>query len=225
VAKKKKLEEEEFKFVPPEFDEREYIEKDLKDSKLLIITTLFGLVAGIAAAASSIFLNSALLGFILIIAVLVIVFRFLYPMMKVEVDKFRRSDFVYKGGTIIVTALAIWILLVNPPFYVMSPPTIKNVSLTEQTSTGWASYALNSSVVIPAGTINISAIVLHQGQVSVWIYLTSSNGTGRYAMTASAHSVYQYIRHFSSGSYSFIIKAELPNGTYTESQSYPITIS
>ena len=225
MAKKKKLEEEEFKFVPPEFDEREYIEKDLKDSKLLIVTTMFGLVAGIAAAASSIFLNSALLGFILIIVVLVVVFRFLYPLMKVEVDKFKRTDFIYKGGTIIVTALAIWILLVNPPFYVMSPPAIKNVSLSEQTSAGWISYPLNSSGVIPAGTINISARVLHQGQVSVWIYLTSGNGTRKYAMSESAHSEYQYIQHFASGSYSFIIKAELPNGTYTDSQSYPITIS
>ncbi|MBX8631354.1 MAG: hypothetical protein KIY12_05865 [Thermoplasmata archaeon] len=225
MAKKKKVEEEEFVFKPPEFDEREYIEKDLRDSKILIVTTIFGLIAGILAAAATILLNSALLGFVFIILFLIAVFRLIYPLLKVDVSKFRRTDFIYRGGTIIVTALAIWILLVNPPFYVMSPPSLHDFAIAEKTTSGWQSYSLSNSTVIPAGTLNISAVVLHQGEVTVWIYLTNATGTGRYEMNYAGDSVYSFIHYFAAGAYSFVIVAELSNGVSAKSQSFPFTVS
>ena len=90
MAKKKKAEEEEDVFVPPEFNEREYIEKDLRDSKILIMTTIWGLVAGLSAAAATIFVNNSPLVFLDIICV----FR-CHDFCHIECYQ---ADMVFKGG-------------------------------------------------------------------------------------------------------------------------------
>ncbi len=225
MAKKKRAEEEEDVFVPPEFNELEYIEKDLRDSKILIITTIWGLIAGLSAAGATIFANNSALGFLLIVVFIVALFKLLYRLIEVDVSKFKRSDYLIKGATVLFTALAIWILLVNPPFYVMTPPSLRSVTITEKTVSGWQTYPANGSSAIPAGTLNISAVILHDGTITVWIYITNSSGTAAYRMTYKGGSVFSYVHYFGPGTFSFVIKTELPNGSKTSSGSYPITIS
>ncbi len=225
MAKKKKADEEEEVFVPPEFNEREYIEKDLRDSKILIMTTIWGLIAGLGAAAATIFANSPPLGFLLIILFIIALFKLFYRFIDVDVSRFKRSDFVIKGATVLFTALAIWILLVNPPFYVMTPPSYRSVTIAEQTSTGWQNYPLNSTTAISAGTLNISAVILHDGTITAWIYITNSSGTSSHRMTYRGGFVYSYVQHFGPGSFSFTIVSQLPSGARTSSESYPITVS
>lgn len=225
MAKKKRAEEEEEVFVPPEFNELEYIEKDLRDSKILIITTIWGLIAGLSAAGATIFANNSALGFLLIIVFIVALFKLLYRLIEVDVSKFKRSDYLIKGATVLFTALAIWILLVNPPFYVMTPPSLRSVTITEKTVSGWQTYPANGPSAIPAGTLNISAVILHDGTITVWIYITNSSGTAAYRMTYRGGSVFSYVHYFGPGTFSFVIKTELPNGSKTSSGSYPITIS
>ncbi len=225
MAKKKRAEEEEEVFVPPEFNELEYIEKDLRDSKILIITTIWGLIAGLSAAGATIFANNSALGFLLIVVFIVALFKLLYRLIEVDVSKFKRSDYLIKGATVLFTALAIWILLVNPPFYVMTPPSLRSVTITEKTVSGWQTYPANGSSAIPAGTLNISAVILHDGTITVWIYITNSSGTAAYRMTYKGGSVFSYVHYFGPGTFSFVIKTELPNGSKTSSGSYPITIS
>ncbi len=226
MAKKKKAEEEEDIFVPPEFNEREYIEKDLRDSKILIMTTIWGLVAGLSAAAATIFVNNSPLGFLLIIVFIVALFKLVYRLLNVDVTRFKRSDYVIKVATVLFTALAIWILLVNPPFYVMTPPSIRSVTITENTASGWQQYSANGSVAIPAGTLNISAAILHDGTITVWIRITNSSGASTtHRMTLKSGNTYSYVQDFGPGSFGFTIITELPNGSKTTSANYPITVS
>lgn len=227
MAKKKRAgeEEEDDVFVPPEFSEREYIEKDLRDSKILIITTIWGLIAGLSAAAATIFINSTPVGFLLVIVFVVALFKLLYRLIGVDISRFKRSDYLIKGATVLLTALAIWILLVNPPFYVMAPPSVRSITLTEKTASGWQSYPANGSSAIPAGEVNITAVILHDGTITAWISITNSSGTVSHLMNYKGGSTYDYLQHFSPGSFSLVIVTKLPNGTKTYSPSYPVTIS
>ena len=49
--KKDKQEAEEYEFTPPEFNEKEFLKKELTDLKVGLITVVFAIALGVAAAA------------------------------------------------------------------------------------------------------------------------------------------------------------------------------
>ena len=164
--------------------------------------------------------------FELLAGFIVALFKLVYRLLNVDVTRFKRSDYVIKVATVLFTALAIWILLVNPPFYVMTPPSIRSVTITENTASGWQQYPANGTVAIPAGTLNISAVILHDGTIAVWIRITNSSGASTtHRMTLKSDNTYSYVQNFGPGSFGFTIITELPNGSKTTSANYPITVS
>lgn len=226
MAKKRK-EEDEYEFVAPPFSEKQYIEKDLRDSKIVIFTTIYGIIAGALASLLSVYVNPAL-GFFFILLFLILLFRFFYRLLKVDFSTFKSSDYVFKGGTYLITAIAIWILLFNPPFAYITPPVFHGqvpVTLQEKSSSGWISYNLSATPVISPGFINITAWILAVGPITVNLYLSHNASVSIYHMARSSPNHYTYQGQVSSGSYSFRITATTASGIRTRSAEYGFTVA
>ena len=88
MAKKKKVEPT-YDFVPPPFDEKEYIKKDLVDSKVVIIATVFGIVIGALAAAATVYVSSVL-GFLIIVVMTYGMFKLLFKALKIDTSAYLR---------------------------------------------------------------------------------------------------------------------------------------
>ena len=78
--RKKEVVEETYDFVPPEFDERKFLENDIRGTKLLLVTVAFSVICGIigyAVGGVSIYL-----GLVVLIGGMVAL-RYLYPLARV----------------------------------------------------------------------------------------------------------------------------------------------
>lgn len=226
MAKKKRVEEQ-FDFVPPEFNEKEFIENDLADSKVVIITTVFGIAVGAAAAAATIYV-SGIVGFLIIVLMAYGLFRLLFRLLKVDLSKYKRKDYIYKGGTYFITALAIWILLLNPPFAFTTPPSFKGpdaVAMYQHSGSTWQRVQLNTTPTISAGEVNITAHILSIGDVSATLFVTHGSATFSTAMNPVSGSDFSYITNVTSGSYSFYILAKSGGSQQTRSSTYDFSVA
>lgn len=127
AAKRRKKEGDE-EFELPEFDEVEYMEKEVNAAKTSF--TIIALAIPLAVALYAVTVVGLWgVGFLLALAATFLlprIFRFL-PWPKVDLGKFERRDWVGFGGTFFFTWLAFWILLLNVPFTDLTPPTIAAV--------------------------------------------------------------------------------------------------
>ncbi|MEM3851843.1 MAG: hypothetical protein QXP70_02465 [Methanomassiliicoccales archaeon] len=229
MAKKKKVEEE-FVFVPPSFNEEEYIKKDLADSKVVILTTIIGILVGALAATLTLYV-SPIVGFLAIIVMTYVLFRFIYRALHVNTTQFKRTDYIYKGGTYLVTAIALWILLLNPPFANATPPAIsKIISVTELSPSGggWIPISINTtqSPIISPGSLNITANVSYVGSVTVWlVFILNSTQTHVYQMNHVNSYFFRTVVEVNTGTYSFYIKAKSGSSPLAQSPRYSLTVS
>jgi hypothetical protein len=121
--------EEEYEFRPPEFDEKEFIKKELGETRSVIFTVVYaivlGAVAGLLSAADRAFLGPA---FLIAIAGMVSL-KWVYPIFKIDSKAFQKRNWLGNIGTFFFTFLAIWILLLNQPFADFAQPTITDVTV------------------------------------------------------------------------------------------------
>lgn len=226
MAKKKKVEEE-FTFVPPDFDEKEFIEKDLTDSKVVIFVTVFGIIIGAVAAAVTIYVSS-ILAFLIILVMSYALFKFILKALKVDTSTYQRKDYLFKGGTYLITAIALWILLLNPPFAYTTPPSIHGpdaVKMFQLTNGVWKEVALNTTPSISAGEVNITAHVLSVGSVTVSIYITRNSTQSSAPMTATGNSTFSYKTSLSAGTYSFYVVGKSSGGQQGRSATFNFYVS
>jgi hypothetical protein len=117
MARKKRKDEEEeekYEWVPPEFDERSFLKKDILGTKALMYTTLVAIVFGAVSAALSNYVTS-IVGFIAYLGgVIFLNYSFKYARIRTEdVDK---KTTIGNIALYMLLALGIWILLINEPF-------------------------------------------------------------------------------------------------------------
>jgi hypothetical protein len=121
--------EEEYEFRPPAFDEKEFIRKELGETRSVIFTVAYaivlGAVAGLLSAADRAFMGPA---FLIAIAGMVSL-KWVYPMFKIDSKAFQKRNWLGNIGTFFFTFLAIWILLLNQPFADFAQPTVKDVTV------------------------------------------------------------------------------------------------
>jgi len=130
MAKKRKKDkepQEDYQFIPPDFDEKEFLRKEMRDIRTAFLTivfaVIFGAVAGIIALASPDF---ALVGLIIVIAGMVAL-PTIYRFIKVDTSAFQKKHWAGNFGTFFFTFLAIWVMLMNPPFSDHAKPTVEEV--------------------------------------------------------------------------------------------------
>jgi hypothetical protein len=117
MAQKKRKEEEkkepQYEFVPPDFDEKDFLEKDIVGTKITMLTFVWGLIFGVLAGVTNPI--SPLVGLLLLFVGLYLL-KFFYRVFRIKI-----ADIDKKGwaGNIIMFSflfLGTWIMLLNPPF-------------------------------------------------------------------------------------------------------------
>ena len=184
--KKDKQEAEEYEFTPPEFNEKEFLKKELTDLKVGLITVVFAIALGVAAAAITLANDDlVIVAFFVGIAGIATLKQF-YAIIGIDTSEFKKKNWAGNIASFFFTFLAIWVLLMNVPFTDHASPDVEEVIVwvTDGThtygirydyvaSTGvyeWVSTdPTNYSATIPSAgayTVNITAKVTDNGKLS-----------------------------------------------------------
>jgi len=122
MAKKKRRvsekKEDEYEFVPPEFDEREFILKDLYGTKVLGVVAVLAVIVGVVAACIELALDMEygyLIGFLLIILAIAGMRNFL-SMLKFNTELLEQRTMIGNYILFFFLALGVWLILLNEPF-------------------------------------------------------------------------------------------------------------
>lgn len=179
--KKEREEKEEYEFRPPDFDEKEFLKKEISDTRTAVLTIVyastFGIIAGLITIASP---GLAGVAFIVGIAGMVTI-KYAYPFMKVDTSTFQKKNWLGNLGAYFFTFLAVWVLLLNMPFSDHADPTVDEVIVWVDNGTtikgielkdegGWVPLNANdtlSTMISKAAnvTLNITAKVADNGEL------------------------------------------------------------
>lgn len=125
--KDKKRKEDEYEFKPPEFDEEEFLKKELRDTKTVLMTVGYSVVFGVIAAILS-NLSSKLIGVsFLLVFVGIYSLRYFYPLMKVKTEDFQKKNWAGNVAWFFLTFLAVWVLTFNYPFSDHADPEVEDI--------------------------------------------------------------------------------------------------
>jgi hypothetical protein len=214
MAKKRKKDKpktEDYEFRPPDFDEKEFLQKEITDSRTALVTIIyavcFGIVAGLISMMGA---NLAPVAFLVGIAGIVTL-RYFYAIVKVDTSGFKKRNWAGNIGTLFFTFLAIWVLMLNVPFSDHAPPSVdkvivwvdngetvygKEYKLSEVSGTyQWAAVNLTHDPVILARgnySINITAKITDNGQLITPEIAVGSVELGYHAMTPEGKLRYGY---------------------------------
>ena len=114
----KKAQEEDYEFTPPEFDEEDFIRKDLYGTKIIFVVAAFAIIIGILCSCVQKAFTDA--GLWLGLALMFLGVAAINPLLKLlrfDPDLLERRTKVGNSLFYLLLTLGIWILLVNPPFY------------------------------------------------------------------------------------------------------------
>ncbi|MFQ5910643.1 MAG: hypothetical protein ACE5IJ_07995 [Thermoplasmata archaeon] len=166
MAKKKHRKEEKVVFKRPEFDEREFMEKELVNAKVGIITLFYALPFAVVswqfalAGLSQLGLLAAIIG--------ILSLRYAYPFFHIDVDAFEKKNWLGNGAVFVFAWLSIWILLLNPPFSDLASPVISGVQVGDD-SGNWVEASPSEVVTVNRsvdGIFTVKARVVDNAGVS-----------------------------------------------------------
>lgn len=113
--RKKKELEEEYVWVPPEFDEKAFLKKDILSTKLLAIAAVIAIVFGIISALIGRALGNNAYGFIGWIVGAIVMTR-AYRLAGLKKEEVEKMSLVGNILLYALLALGVWILMINEPF-------------------------------------------------------------------------------------------------------------
>ena len=123
MAKKRRIIEkeaqEEYEFVPPEFDEEEFIRKDLYGTKVLLIVACFSIIIGILCSCLQLSFSDKTglwLGLLLLFLGIAAI-KPLLRLIRFDPELLERKSMVGNYILYLLLGLGIWILMINPPFH------------------------------------------------------------------------------------------------------------
>lgn len=112
--KRKDEKEEEYEWVPPEFDEKAFLLKDIVGTKALMFTAAMAIVFGIVSFAVGVAINNYV-GFLAYVAG-AIALNYSYTLLKINRADIDKKTTIGNVALYFLLALGIWIILMNPPF-------------------------------------------------------------------------------------------------------------
>ena len=191
MAKKRKKQkakkEEEYEFTPPEFDEREFLKKEIRDTKTTLLTIGYGALFGAVAAIISMASNSLVGVSFLLVFVGIYSLKHFYAFLKIKTEEFQKKNWAGSVVWFFLTFLAVWVLAFNYPFSDHANPKVEDivvwvtnettgnvtaidyVYVPSQGTYGWEPRygSLDTLIYANAGyTVNITARVTDNGVLS-----------------------------------------------------------
>jgi uncharacterized membrane protein len=121
MAKKRRLvekeKEDEYEFVPPEFDEKEFILKDLYGTKILLVVALLSIVIGIlCSCVQRAFPDFGLYLGLLLLFLSTAALKPILKLLRFDSDLIDQKTMIGNYIMFLLLGLGVWILFVNPPF-------------------------------------------------------------------------------------------------------------
>ncbi|MDR2699071.1 MAG: hypothetical protein LBB30_05300 [Candidatus Methanoplasma sp.] len=121
MAKKKRRiveeKEEEYEFTPAEFDEREFILKDIYGTKVLFVITALAIIVGIVGSLLCVHIEgNGWIAATVLSFVIVLLMKKLLMLMGLRVDLLEMKTMLVNYLLFLMLALGICIILVNAPF-------------------------------------------------------------------------------------------------------------
>jgi hypothetical protein len=200
LARKDEVEEPKYEFVPPDFDEKAFLERDIKGTKSLIVATFLGILAGVLAFALTGI--SVLLGAVVIIA-FAVGLKYLIPILKIDPQGVDKKTLLGNILIILLLSLGIWIVMLNPPFSDHIPPEITSKVIYFDSGSGWTKYVNDGATPIHSGDqVNITITVRDNSNVdSVSISVRPSGNPDNFVSmnSTTVKGVYNHISAYSTG--------------------------
>ncbi len=175
MARKKRKKKEEYQFEVPDFDEAEFMRKEILWAKAAVVTVGYAFAIGAACFGLSI-VGFAYLAPLVGLGALYGL-RYLYPAAKIDTSKFDRKVWAGNGATFLFAWLAFWVLLLNPPFVDVSPPVIQRAKV------GFPGDSLDDMVEINLAEGQIAFDLGSNTSVQVLVLVTDNVGVVRVEAT------------------------------------------
>lgn len=220
--KVEKKDEYDFKF--PEFDEHEFIALELRKAKVSLIAFIFAIVMVIITFQLYTVTFPDARGPIVIGIFAVIALPLLIRFLKVDTSDFDWKNWIGSGAIYVMSWLAIFILVCNPPFSDFIEPEIDEDEIKfyyQQTADGtWQAWERDKNMPSPTLTgpiwkINISAKIIDNSAVNEDSIKIMIKGPSNYTskMINTNNNNYQIIinnndQTFIPGEYSYSIEAK-----------------
>jgi len=119
MAKKKRRiieeKEEEYQFIPSEFDEREFILKDIYGTKVLFVVAILAIIIGIIGAAICRMDSGWIIGTLLAL-LMVVVMKKLLILMGFRADLLDTKTLLLDYGLFVMLSFGVAIIFINAPF-------------------------------------------------------------------------------------------------------------
>lgn len=139
MAKRYKEDEEDDDIdIDMEFDKEEYMKDEIIKGKSTLIAValapIFGVVSWFVFTLTEdafISLFAGLIG--------VAMFKPIYQMFNIDIDKLGKKSWIKNFGVFFLTLLAVWIILMNPPFSNFADPEVTDVSMEIEVDGEWVS--------------------------------------------------------------------------------------
>ena len=185
MAKKRKKEteaEEMYEFVPPEFDEKQFLLDEIKTTKRVVLIVLYGMLFGVLAAVATAVTKNGYFGLMVFLLGVFLIKYFLIT-MQFDLSKFTKKTWAESALWFFVTSLAIWILVVNPPFMDYIAPDVKNVRLSVEVNQKFIVYNYSADTQTwqtAKNNISVTAALqsAYQNHSNVTIYAHVADSSG-----------------------------------------------
>ncbi|HIH76396.1 MAG TPA: hypothetical protein HA343_03675 [Methanomassiliicoccales archaeon] len=216
MAQKKRKEpevKEEYNFTPPDFNEKEFLEKDITVTKTVLLSALLALVFGVVAYFTT---NLSFVIGLLIIVIGAVALKRIFEFLPVDLSALENKTWFGNGAMFFFLALGIWILLLNPPFGDTIDPQINDLEV-------WAGELQYNRPYnnVPLGEVTFNATITDNGDLSKVEFAFTGADPQTFDMVKGDDGRYEFTYNFTvPDTYTFAVIATDDAGntqTYTSS--------
>lgn len=205
MAQKKRKEpevKEEYTFVPPDFNEKEFLEKDITVTKTVLFSALLAVIFGVVAYFTTDI--SFVIGLLLIV-IGAVALKYIFQLLPLNLSSVENKTWLGNGAMFFFLALGIWILLLNPPFGDTVDPHIQDLQV-------WAGDMQYNRPYnnVPLGEVTFNATVIDNGELSKVQFSFTGSDPQTFDMVLGDDGRYEFTHDFTAtgtGTYNFVITA------------------
>lgn len=136
MSKRKKKEDEDYEFELPEFDKVDYMKKEIKKAKSVMISIALAPVFALGSSEVFALTGDATFGFLVGILGLLAI-GIVMDMVGIDTKSFGKKEWAMNGAMFFFTWLAVFVLLMNPPFHDYAEPDLNSLEVQIQQEGEW----------------------------------------------------------------------------------------
>ena len=175
-----------------EFDRVEYMKKEIEKGKSTLVAV--GLAPIFAFVTMYVFTLTEAWQISLAVGMLGLIFlKPIYDILNIDIDKIGKKGWLKNGGVYFLTLLAVWVILMNPPFADYADPQIENVEIEINHEGVWKSPDQIENITENAPyEIKVVAEVTDNVEVDEESVTIEFEGEGPYNMNKTDNHQFEY---------------------------------